>query len=413
MVIGVGNGENVIGSDAYSILSITRNVCFMEDGRMVVIRKDNVELFDVRSGRKLLLKTKKIDWKKIVPTKGNFPHFMLKEVHEQPRILRNILMNFDERIENFTWSIKRAKGIYFVGCGSAHHAAMIGSYLFAKLANIEAIPMPGSEFIWKEKLLQKDSLTVFLSQSGETIDVIEPLKGLKERKLKTAALVNVFGSTLYRMVDQKILLEAGPEICVLSTKAFTAKLAIFLLSAYAAQGCLSEGKKLLSLAEEETTRLLTRSYYRKIERLIDMLYRKEHIYVIGRGLSFPVGLETALKIKEISYIHVEGFAAGELKHGVIALIEKGSPCIVFAPNDETYDEMISSAMEVKARGGYIIGVSNKNNEIFDYFLDVADCGEATIIPNSVIGQLLGYCAGTKKNLDPDQPRNLAKSVTVK
>lgn len=413
LVVGVGNGENVIGSDAYSIFPITRNVCFMEDGRMVVIRKDNVELFDVRSGRKLLLKTKKIGWKEIVPTKGSFPYFMLKEVHEQPRVLRNILMNFDERIENFTGNIQRAKRIYFVGCGSAHHAAMIGSYLFAKLANIEAIPVPGSEFIWKEKLLQKDSLTVFLSQSGETIDVIEPLKRLKEKKLKTAALVNVFGSTLYRLTDQKIWLEAGQEICVLSTKAFTAKLAIFLLSAYAARGYLSEGKKLLSLAEKETTRLLTKPYFRKIERLIDMLYRKEHIYVIGRGLSFPVGLEAALKIKEISYIHTEGFAAGELKHGVIALIEKVSPCIVFAPNDETYDAMISSAMEVKARGGYIIGVSNKNNEAFDYFLDVVDCGEATIIPNSIIGQLLGYCVGTKKGLDPDQPRNLAKSVTVK
>lgn len=413
LVVGVGNDENAIGSDAYSVLPISRDIYFMEDGRMVVVRKDGVDLFDVKSGKKLPLKTKKIDWKETTPTKGNFSHFMLKEINEQPRVLRNILMNFDERIEKFTESIRGAKRIYFVGCGSAHHAAMIGSYLFAKLANIEIIPVPGSEFIWKETLLQKDSLTVFLSQSGETIDVIEPLKLLKERKLKTAALVNVFGSTLYRLADLKIWLEAGPEVCVLSTKAFTAKLAIFVLSAYAAQGHLSKGRKLLSVAVKETVRLLTRSYYRKIEQLVSKLYLKEHIYVIGRGLSFPVGLETALKIKEVSYIHVEGFAAGELKHGVIALIEKGSPCIVFAPSDETYDAMISSAMEVKARGGYIIGVSNKNNEVFDYFLDVADCGEATIIPNSVIGQLLGYCAGIKRRLDPDKPRNLAKSVTVK
>lgn len=413
LVVGIGNNENAIGSDAYSVFPITRDICFMEDGRIVAIQKDSVTLFDVKTGKKLQMKTKRIDWKEMVPTKGEYPHFMIKEVHEQPTVLRNILMNFDERIEHFAKEIKKAKRVYFVGCGSAHHAAMIGSYLFAKLTNIEAIPVPGSEFIWKETLLQKDSLTVFLSQSGETIDVIEPLKALKERKLKTAALVNVFGSTLYRLADQKIWLEAGPEICVLSTKAFTAKVAIFLLASYTAQGQIAKGKKLLDAAIRETTRLLKATYYQKIERLTEMLYRKEHIYVIGRGVSFPVGLETALKIKEISYIHVEGFAAGELKHGVIALIENGSPCIVFAPNDETYDVMISSAMEVKARGGYIIGVSHKPNEVFDYFLDVTDCGEATVIPNSVIGQLLGYCAGIKKGLDPDKPRNLAKSVTVK
>jgi len=413
LVVGVGNDENAIGSDAYSVFPISRNVCFLEDGKMVSIRKDGAELFDVKSGKKIPLKTKIIDWKEIIPTRGNFPHFMLKEVHEQPRVLRNILINFDERIEYFVREIRKAKKVYFVGCGSAHHGAMIGSYLFAKISGIEIIPVPGSEFAWKEKLIDKDSLTVFLSQSGETIDVVEPLKILKEEKLKTAALVNVFGSTLYRLADQKIWLEAGQEICVLTTKAFTAKLAIFLLSSYGAQGNLDKGKKLLTLAIKECARLLTKQYYRKIERLIDKLYYKEHIYVIGRGVSFPVGLEAALKIKEVSYIHTEGFAAGELKHGVIALIEKGSPCIVFAPKDETYDAMISSAMEVKARGGYIVGVSHKNNEVFDYFFDVADCGEATVIPNSVIGQLLGYCAGVKRGLDPDQPRNLAKSVTVK
>ncbi len=413
LVVGRGKNEYAIGSDAYSVFPITRNVYFMEDGKMVTMQKDEVSLFDVKSGKKLQMKTKRIDWKEMVPTKGEYPHFMIKEVHEQPQVLRNILINFDERIIHFVKEIKKSKRAYFVGCGSAHHAAMIGSYLFAKISNIEAIPVPGSEFVWKEKLLDKNSLTVFLSQSGETIDIIEPLKVLKEKKFKTAALVNMFGSTLYRLADQKIWLEAGQEICVLSTKAFTAKLAIFLLSSYEARGNLDKGKHLLKAAVRETTRLLSEPYYRKIERLVDMLYRKEHAYVIGRGLSFPIGLETALKIKEVSYIHVEGFAAGELKHGVIALIEKGSPSIIFAPNDETYDAMISSAMEIKARGGYIIGVSHKNNEAFDYFLDVVDCGEATIIPNSVIGQLLGYCAGTKKGFDPDKPRNLAKSVTVK
>ncbi len=251
---------------------------------------------------------------------------------------------------------------------------------------------------------------IALSQSGETIDIIDSVRKAKLKEAKIMAITNVLGSTLYRLANYRLLLNAGPEKCVLATKSFTAKIALLYLIAYSLNGGFDHGVKQLVKAINEIDKLI---YSKQIKKIARTIANKKNIYVLGRGVSFPTALESALKIKEVSYIHAEGFAAGELKHGVMALIEKGTPLIIFNPADETYDDTLSSAYEVKARGAYVIGISSKKNPVYDEFIEVKNCEEATIIPNVVVAQLLGYYLALEKGFDPDKPRNLAKSVTVK
>jgi glucosamine--fructose-6-phosphate aminotransferase (isomerizing) len=256
-------------------------------------------------------------------------------------------------------------------------------------------------------------VVVGFSQSGETIDLLESMKAAKQHGATLAALVNVEGSSLYRMVDCPVLLNAGPERCVLATKSFTAKLAILLMAAYAMGGKLEEGQALLERAADEIQAFLTDGRVDQVRELAERIYQKEHLYVIGRGVSYPLAQEAALKIKEVSYIHAEGFAGGELKHGVIALIEEGTPCLVLAPNDETFPAIISGAQEIKARGGYIIGISPRESDVWDVHIPLADVGEGMALVNAVPPQILAYHLARLRGYDPDKPRNLAKSVTVK
>jgi glucosamine--fructose-6-phosphate aminotransferase (isomerizing) len=290
---------------------------------------------------------------------------------------------------------------------------MAGQYLLARVAGRRSFYANGSEFGYLEKFLGPGSLAIALSQSGETIDVIDSVRSAKERGASLASLVNVEGSTLFRLSDHATLLGAGPERCVLATKSFTAKLAVLLLTAYALEDRVDEAADLLERAATEIEAMLSdwrRDYVRQIA---ERIYRQEHLYVIGRGPSYPMALEAALKVKEVSYVHAEGFAGGELKHGVIALIEPGTPCLVLAPNDETHDDIMSGAMEVRARGGTIVGIGPKEDEAFDFHIPIADLGEASGIVQAVPAQLLGYYLALLRGHDPDKPRNLAKSVTVK
>ncbi len=224
-------------------------------------------------------------------------------------------------------------------------------------------------------------------------------------------MTNVLGSTLYRMADYSMLLSAGPEKAVASTKAYTAKIAFLYLIAHELDNTLSKGITNINKAVGEIQGLLKRQA--SIQELISRIKDQNHIFILGRGISYAAALEAALKIKEVSYVHAEGFAAGELKHGVIALIEKGTPVILFNPEDETYEDTLSAAYEVKARGAFVIGVSSKKSDVYDVFIEVKNCEDATIIPNVVIAQLMGYYLALAKDFDPDKPRNLAKSVTVK
>ncbi len=414
LVIGKGDGEYFLASDAVGILRYTRNLYFLEDDEMAILSEKPMQLLKLPKGLKKTIKFQKIDWKIESSSLGTYPHFLIKEINEQPQIILNIATLYSKQVAALASLIKKAKGTFFLGCGTASYAALAGTYLFSRIAKHHVNFGIGSEFGYLEDYLTKKSLVIPITQSGETIDVVQPVQNAKKRGAQTAVITNVLGSTLYRTCDFRLLLNAGPEKAVISTKAFTAMISVLIYAASTMAGKEKEGKKSLQLAAIGIKKLLTPSYKLKLVKLAKSLSKKEHMYVLGRGLSYPAALEFALKMKETSYVHAEGFAGGELKHGVLALVEKGTYVVVLAPLDETYDEIISNAQEVSARGGYIIGVSPKPHPVFDDYFNVEDVGDATLILEIVVAQLLAYYTALAKGLkDPDKPRNLAKSVTVK
>lgn len=414
LVIGLGEGENLVGSDANCLIPITRNLVFLENNQLAVLTKDRVDFFDVKTGNKIKPKIEKISWKEVITEKGEYPHFILKEIFEQPDVVKNILLNYSDSAKEFAKLINDSRETFILGCGTSSYAALVGTHFFSRIASKHINFSIGSEFSFLEKFLKPGDLIIPISQSGETIDIVEPVEKAKTKGIKVASISNVLGSTLYRKSDYKILMGAGVEKAVVGTKSFTAMVSTLFLIAYTLAGKQNEAKKILLKTAKCLTNILRTSYIEKIQKCAIKLKDKEHIYVLGRGVSYPTALETTLKIKETSYIHAEGFAGGELKHGVIALIEKGTPCIIIAPNDETYAEIISNAQEVKARGAFVIGIGPRNNGVFDIFLETEDCSDATIIPQVVVSQLLAYKLALLRGItDPDKPRNLAKSVTVK
>lgn len=412
LIAGFGQGENFLASDAPALLPYTKRVHFIEDNQLVEVTRSGIKVFETKEGKEVKPKIQSLNWSAEAAERGRYPHFMLKEIYEQPRVLSEIATRLEEA-ERIARIIKRSYGTYMVGCGTAAYACIAGSYIFSKVARRHINWAIGSEFSYQQDFLTPKSLIAALSQSGETIDTLEAVRKAKEKRAKILALVNVLGSSLYREADEKLLIGAGPERAVASTKAFTGKIAHLILLAYSLAGKTRDGQEVLMKAVRSSKAVLKGHALQKIKNLAKKIKNAEHIYVVGRGLSYPASLEAALKIKEISYIHAEGFAAGELKHGVIALVEKGTPCIVFAPNDETYGANLAGAMEMKARGSFIIGISHKSHEVFDYYIPVKDAAEATIIPNIIVAQLLAYYLTVRRGLDPDKPRNLAKSVTVK
>ena len=271
----------------------------------------------------------------------------------------------------------------------------------------------GSEFQYLQSFINRKSLVIAISQSGETIDVVEPVKEAKGRGAKITVLTNVYGSTIYRLADHPILLNAGTEKAVAATKSFTSMVGHLIYLDYILDNRAKEGQKVIAQCAKAVEAILTEKNIELIKSLANKLKKTQNIYLIGRGLSYTAALEGSLKLKEVSYIHSEGFAGGELKHGAIALIEKGSPTIVFAPDDETYDEIISNAIEIKARGGTIIGISPRENDVYNHHLKIDNVKEGSIILSVVVVQLLAYYIAIAKGINPDRPRNLAKSVTVK
>lgn len=413
LVVGFADGENYIASDAAALIPYTRQVHYLEDNEMAIVAGKGVMIFNARSGVRVQPKKQLLTWSIAQVEKGKYPYFMLKEIHEQPGIVADIAADGADKAKELSVICKKADEVYMIGCGTAAHACMEGSDLCARIAHHRVNWSIGSEFDNEVNYLSKKSLVIALSQSGETMDTLEAVRKAREKGAKIVSMVNSVGSTLYREADYQLLLGAGPEKGVASTKAFTAKVAHTILLAHAVAGDVKKGQSVLTKAALVGKEILSVKSVNNIKKLAHEIKNKEHLYVIGRGLSYPTALEAALKIKEISYIHAEGFAAGELKHGVIALIEPGTVCLAFLPNDDTYGANLAGAMEMKARGGYIIGVSYKPNALFDYYIPVADAGDATIIPNVMVAQLLAYYLTIERGFDPDMPRNLAKSVTVK
>jgi len=410
IVIGQGDDEFYIASDASAIIPHTKKVYFLEDNEMVELSKKGVSLFDTKGVRQNISYTT-LTYSAESTEKGSFAHFMLKEISEQPKILRNIRETQNTEIRKAADEISSSYGTYLIGCGTASYACLAGTYLFSKIAHRHVNFAIGSEFSYLLDFLKENSLIFALSQSGETIDIISSVKKAQEKKAKLLSMTNSLGSSLYRMSDYNLLLHAGPEKAVASTKAYTAKISFLYLIAHQIAGTFGNGKIQLLKAVDEITQIIQNKS--SIKSLAAKMKDHKSIFILGRGVSYAAALESALKIKEVSYIHAEGFAAGELKHGVIALIEKGTPVVIFNPEDETYEDTLSAAHEVSARGAHVIGVSSKKDKVYDTFIEVKNCGDATIIPNVVIAQLLGYFLALEKGLDPDKPRNLAKSVTVK
>lgn len=413
LILGVGKGEFFVASDASGIIDHTKKVVFLEDNQMLILG-ESLKLINLPEGKEIKPQYHTIDWKFEKTDRGKFDHFFLKEIYEQPHIINNIAYNYKEETKKLSRLIAEAFGTFMLACGTASYAGLAGTYLFSRVAKKHVNFSIGSEFVYLEDYITDKTLVIPISQSGESVDVIEPVMRAKEKGATVVALVNVLGSTLYRQADQKVLLGAGVEKAVVATKSFIAMVGVIILTAYTLADRQTQGEELLIKASENVKEILKKKSINNILDLAKKLKKKEHIYVIGRGLSYATALEVTLKLKESSYIHAEGFAGGELKHGVIALIEKGTPCIVICPNDETYDDIVSNAEEVKARGGFIIGIGPKNNKVFDRFLQTADISDATMIPQVVIAQLLAYFLALERGVkDPDKPRNLAKSVTVK
>ena len=431
LVIGLGKGEYFIASDVPPVLPYTRDFIFMEDGEIALLSSEGVKVIDFR-GNEVPKEPKRIDWNPLMAEKGGYKHFMLKEIFEQPRAVVDTIrgrlsgekgdavlgdVHFDPKF------LKKIQRINLIACGTSYHAALVGKFLIEEFCRIPVDVDIGSEFRYRNPIIGKDHFLVAISQSGETADTLAGLREARRKGAITLAICNVVESSLAREADHVIYTHAGPEIGVASTKTFVTQLVIlFLLGLRIGRelGTLSidEGKKLV----EELVRiphlmeelLKTSNEVAKIARRY--LHARDFLY-LGRGINYPIALEGALKLKEISYVHAEGYPAGEMKHGPIALIDREMPVVVLATKNDVYEKVISNIEEVKAREGKIIALASQSDqEIVKKADDVIAIPEThpslTPILLTIPLQLLAYYMADFKGTDVDQPRNLAKSVTV-
>jgi len=423
IVLGVGEGEKIIASDAVAVLPYTKKVVYLNDNEMAVLTENNYEIknFDGQVVEKII---DEIKWTAAEIEKKGFKHFMLKEIFEQPQAVENTLRGRIDKDLNIKLSIdidfKSIRRILIVACGTSWHSALIGKYLIEKLAEFPVEVDYASEFRYRNPLVGAGDLLLVISQSGETADVLAAMREAKNKGAKTLGIINVVGSTIAREVDFGIYLHAGPEIGVASTKAFSCQVtALLLLALFLAK---QENKKFdkeffddIRSLPEKIDEVLNQS-----EKILEIAKKfkdaKDFLY-LGRGLNFPVALEGALKLKEISYIHAEGYPAAEMKHGPIALIDQDMPAVFIATKDHTYSKILSNMEEVRARGGQIIAVVNEAdgdiNKLSKNLIIVPKCREELMpIINTVALQLLAYHIANLKGIDVDKPKNLAKSVTV-
>lgn len=414
LVLGIREKELFVSSDAAALIPHTRTVVFLKDGTMAHLTKDGYTLSQIQSGKACDLEVQTLDWDIQAAEKGNYDHFLMKEIMEQHETIQHAAAQPKEMVDQLVQAIQQSRQTYLVGCGTAAHACRAGVYIASLIAKQQLNFCIGSEFAYVEEFIDKNSLIIAASQSGETADILDVVTAAQNRTASVAALVNVIGSSLNREADISLPLNAGPEIAVLSTKAFTAKLTLFFLIAYALANKHEEGKKQLTkTAEAAVTWLQDTTAQKQLKDIAHKIHSWSDIYILGRGLSYPIALEAAHKIKEASYIHAEGFAGGEPKHCEISLVSPGTPTIVFVPNDETKAAILSNAIEFKARGAYVIGIGPENQDVFDEHIVMPDVGITSSIIHVFPAQILAYYLALEKGNDPDKPRNLAKSVTVK
>lgn len=412
LIVGIGDGEAFLASDIPAFLEYTQDVNYLDDNQMVIIN-DGVEFLNLETGEPIKKRLVNIDWEAESAEKGEYDHFMLKEILEQKDSIHRAINQDTDEIMHIAQMIKDSRGCFLSGCGTAGKVCMAGEYFFSIIANRHVNFAPSSEFPIYHHFLKPESLLIVVSQSGETADVLEAMEAAKKKGSKVLSIVNVEGSTIARHSDFSLHIKAGPEKAVASTKAATSQMALFLLIATAMRGELQEGRRILAEVASKINDMLNPRFLTYIKSVAEKIKDQENVYIIGKAENYPMALEAAIKIQEVSYIHAEGFAAGELKHGPIALITEGTPCISFVANDEVKQDVINNTIELKARGAYIIGISPENNEVFDEWIKVPDVGVASPLVNVVPIQILAYYIAVLRGLNPDMPRNLAKSVTVK
>jgi glucosamine--fructose-6-phosphate aminotransferase (isomerizing) len=432
VTVGLGEGETFLASDIPAILEHTRQMIFLEDGEMVVLKSDGPHFFDL-DGQPVQKSGTAIPWDPINAAKGSHRHFMQKEIYEQGRSIMDTLrgrVDFETgeiRLPELNLSAEAAREIekvFIVACGTSAYAGLVGKFMIEELARLPAEVDYGSEFRYRDPVIGRNNLVLAITQSGETVDTLAAMEEARGKGAWLVSIVNVLGSMAQRISDGVILMQAGPEIGVASTKAFTSSLVDqLLLGAYLGQsrGTLttSESRSLAqSLAElpDLAGRVLAEGY-NDYETLAQEFHDREHFLYLGRGINYPIALEGALKLKEISYIHAEGYPAGEMKHGPIALIDERMPVVTIAVQDNVYDKMISQIEQVKARGGIVIAVCNEGDRTIqdkaDYVLRIPQAHRLITPILAVMPlQLLAYHLAVRRGCDVDQPRNLAKSVTV-
>lgn len=406
--------EYFLASDVPAFLKHTNQVVYLDDEQLAIITpNEELQCIDLQTNKAISKRVVTLDIQEEEAEKGEFDHFMIKEIWEQKDTILRAVNQDPHKLKVLANLINNAFGTYFVGCGTAGKVGLAATYLFAKIAKQHINFAVGSEFPSLSQFITDGSLLISISQSGETADTLEAMEVAKKQGATLASIVNVESSTMARLSDITLPIKAGPEKAVASTKATTSQLALVTLLAYSAAGKLDLGMQKLIETASQINDMLNPRYEEHLKQLAEKIVENESLYIIGKSINYPIALEAAIKLQEVSYIHAEGFAAGELKHGPLALISNGTPVIALFSNDETYNDTLSNAIEVKARGGIIIGISPKNEEIFDHWIKVPDSGITSPIVNLIPIQILSYYLAILRNNNPDKPRNLAKSVTVK